>query len=153
MKLTRLTACFSILVLMLAISPSVFAQSSQTDSAQESPARADVEKLIEQSGANVSVAFRSLDNTGELFIQADDPFEDSIAMKIPVMIELYAQVQARELALSDPIPVHNGFHSVAEDATYDLDLDSDSLKNAARTMTLRELCQAMIVSNSDLAAN
>jgi len=114
-----------------------------------------VEKLIQQSGADVSVAFRSLDGTRELFIQADRQFEDATATKIPVMIELYAQVDARELRWSDPLQVHTSFRSIVDGSVYGLDsgTDRDILKNAGKTMTLRQLGDAMIMRDSDLAAN
>ncbi len=131
------------------------AQVSQTDPARVSSARADVEKLIQQSGADVSVAFRSLDGTRELFIQADKQFEDATAMKIPVMIELYAQVEARELRWTDPLQVHTSFRSIVDGSMYGLDpaAAGDIAKSAAKTMTLRQLCDAMIAGDSDLAAN
>ena len=131
------------------------ARDPQTNAAHESSARADVEKLIQQSGADVSVAFRSLDGTRELFIQADQQFEDAAAMKIPVMIELYAEAEARELRWSDPLPVHTTFRSVVDGSMYALNPggDRDVSKSVGKTMTLRQLCDAMISRNSDLAAN
>jgi beta-lactamase class A len=128
---------------------------SQRVATQESSARADVERLIGQSGAEVSVAYRSLDGARELFIQADSQFEDATAMKIPVMIELYAEVEARELRWSDSLPVHASFRSVVDGSLYNLDPVSDSslARSVGKTMTLRQLCDAMIARDSDLAAN
>lgn len=128
---------------------------SQAGPTHENPARADVEKLIRQSGADVSVAFRSLDGARELFIQADKPFEDATAMKIPVMIELYAEVEARELRWSDSLPVHANFRSIVDGSPYSLDPASDPglSRNVGKTMTLRQLCDAMITRDSDFAAN
>ncbi|HXJ16468.1 MAG TPA: serine hydrolase [Candidatus Polarisedimenticolia bacterium] len=130
----------------------VFAQGV---AAWESAARADVEKLIRQSGARASVAFRSLDGAHELFIEADEQFEDTTALKIPVMIELYAEAEARELRWSDSLDVHATFRSVVDGSPYSLDPVSDRGVSASRgkMMTLRQLCDAMIARDSDLAAN
>ena len=121
--------------------------------ARESSARAAVEKLIRQSGADVSLAFRSLDGAQELFIAADTPFEYPAAMKIPVMIELYARVDAHDLRWSDSLALHSTFRSVADGSPYRLDSVAPPDIAAARTMTLRQLCDVMMTRDSDLAAD
>lgn len=151
-------SALSILAALLAVLASGFvsaAQESATSATHESSARTDVEQLIQQSGADVSIAFRSLDGGQELLIGADRPFEDSLALKIPVMIELFAQADARQLRLTDAVRVHTIFRSAVDSSAYTVDRASgdDLAHGAARTMTLRQLCEAMITSNSDIAAN
>jgi beta-lactamase class A len=126
-----------------------------TTATHESSARPDVEALIAQSGGDVSVAFRSLDSGQELLIEADRPFQDSLAMKIPVMIELFAQAAEQQLKLSDAVVVRNLFRSVADSSPYTIERDTDdSLKNdTGKWMTLGQLCDAMIKTNSDIAAD
>jgi beta-lactamase class A len=138
-----------------ALPPASLAQDSQTGAPAESTARPAAEKLIQESGADVSVAFRTLDGTQELFIQADKQFEDPLALKIPVMIELYEEVAASELKWADPLPVHTTFRRFTDRTQYSVDSarDPDVSKNAGKTMTLRDLCDAMIKDDSDLAAN
>jgi beta-lactamase class A len=125
-----------ILALLIARSVQLQAQPSQESVPRESPARPEIEKLIKQSGADVSVAFRSLDGSQELFILADQPFEDPNALRIPVMVELYAQAEARTLKLTDTVP---------------------SLGSAGAAsgppVTLHDLCEEMILNNSDPATN
>ncbi len=124
---------------------------------QQSPARGDVEQLIKQSGADIAIAFRSLDGAQELFIQADKPYHAASTMKIPVMIELYAQAKAGDLKLSDAITVHNSFRSIADGSIYHLnpaeDSDEEVYKAIGSTMTLQDLCAHMITRSSNLAAN
>jgi beta-lactamase class A len=146
----------TVFVLALALSPCAPAQeqAAPTTATHESSARSDVEQLIQQSGGDVSLAFRSLDGGQELMIQADRPFEDSLSMKIPVLIEAFAQAQSQQIKMSDAIPVHTSFRSVADGSTYSIDPDSDDpLIHAAGTRTIRELCETMITTNSDVAAN
>ncbi|HXW61388.1 MAG TPA: serine hydrolase [Candidatus Acidoferrales bacterium] len=130
-------------------------QPSPTTATHESSARSDVEALIRQSGGDVSLAFRSLDGGQELFIQADRPFQDSLVMKIPVMIELFAQAEAQQVKMSDVVSVRNLFRSVVDSSAYTIDrADDDRLaSDTGKTMTLHGLCEMMITTNSDIAAN
>src|SRR6202042_2399595 len=63
----------------------------------ESPARAEVERLIRDSGADVAVVFRTLDGKQELMIEPDVAFHAASTMKIPVMIELFAEAHDGKL--------------------------------------------------------
>jgi len=57
--------------------------------------RAAIEQIIKDSGADVAVAFRTVDGPAgaparlELLIQPDVPFHAASTMKVPVMIELF----------------------------------------------------------------
>jgi beta-lactamase class A len=130
-------------------------QPSPTTGTHESSARPDVEALIQQSGGDVSLAFRSLDGGQELLIQADRPFQDSLVMKIPVMIELFGQAEEQQVKMSDAVPVRNLFRSVVDASAYTIDRAADDslASDTGKTMTLYELCEAMITTNSDIAAN
>ena len=48
-------------------------------------------QIIKPSGAEVAVAYRTLDGRTELFLDADKPFHAASTMKVPVMIELFRQ--------------------------------------------------------------
>jgi beta-lactamase class A len=123
-------------------------------------ARAEIERLIRESGAEVSVAAEPLDTNGpkfSLFLDADKSFHAASTMKIPVMIEFFAQAKAGKLRLDDRLTVKNVFHSLADGRTFQLDAASDSdadvYKAIGATMTLRELCEHMITRSSNLATN
>jgi beta-lactamase class A len=123
----------------------------------EPPVRADVARLIQASGADVAVAFRTLDGRDELLIQPDVEFHAASTMKVPVMIELYRQVRAGLLKLDTQIPVVNEFHSIVDGSPYKLDVGDDSdaevYKHVGGRMSYRTLCEAMITVSSNLAAN
>ena len=120
-------------------------------------ARKEVERVIRASGAEVAVAFRTLDGKSELFIQPELTFHAASTMKIAVMIELFRQARAGKLRLDDPLPVKNEFYSLVDASTYHLDpaddSDSEVYKFVGKTMALRQLCEAMITVSSNLAAN
>jgi beta-lactamase class A len=126
--------------------------------ATTSPARDQILQIIQQLHADVSVAFRSLDDTQELFIRADEPFPAAPAViQLPVMMELYAQAGAGEVNLSDTVVVHNGFHSLIDDSPFDLDPKNDPdrelYRQIGKSISLRDLCERMMAHNSSLAAD
>jgi beta-lactamase class A len=114
-------------------------------------------QIIESSGAEVAVAYRTLDGKTELFIDGDKPFHAASTMKVPVLIELFRQARNRQLSLDDTLRIRNEFHSIVDGSPYQLSEgdDSDSQVYAAlgKTMTLRQLCELMITVSSNFAAN
>ena len=116
-----------------------------------------VRGIIQASGAEVAVAFRTLDGSSELLIDADTTFHAASTMKVPVMIELYRQVQRAEIELDDSIRIQNDFKSIVDGSPYQLSVGDDSDRevyaNVGKTMTLRQLNEAMITVSSNFATN
>jgi beta-lactamase class A len=112
---------------------------------------------IQKSGADVGVAFRTLDGKAEWFSRADDVFHAASTMKVPVMIELFHQVKQGKLKLDDSLTVKNEFHSLADGSAYTLDPADDSeadlYKAVGQTRTLSQLCELMITVSSNFATN
>ena len=121
------------------------------------PLDSQLRAIIASSGAEVAVAYRTLDGKTELFIDADKPFHAASTMKVPVMIELFRQAGNRQLSLDDPLPIRNEFRSIVDGTPYQLSEgdDSDTLVYAAvgKSMPLRQLCDLMITVSSNFAAN
>jgi beta-lactamase class A len=119
--------------------------------------KARVQKLIDASGAEVAVAMRTLDGKDEVLVDPDKKFHAASTMKVPVMIELFRQAEAGTLTLDDPLPIRNEFHSIVDGSVYQLsvgdDSDAEVYRNAGKTMTLADLCEAMITVSSNFAAN
>jgi beta-lactamase class A len=124
-------------------------------------ARSRIDAAVAASGADVAVAWRPLDadesSSDRLLINAHTSFHAASTMKVPVMIELFRQAAAGRLRLDDTMPVINRFHSLADGSEYTLsvgdDSDAEMYRAVGQTMTLRGLCEAMITSSSNLAAN
>jgi beta-lactamase class A len=112
---------------------------------------------IQRSGADVGVAFRTLDGKAEWFSRADDVFHAASTMKVPVMIELFHQVKQGKLKLDDPVTIKNEFHSLVDGSIYTLDPADDSeadlYKAVGQTRTLGQLCELMITVSSNFATN
>ncbi len=132
-------------------------------SAEEARSRAAVEQIIRESGAEVAVAFRTLDAPGgspprlELLIQPDVEFHAASTMKVPVMIELFRQARAGLVRLDEPLTVTNEFASIVDGSPYTLsagdDSDAEIYKRIGQPMTLLQLCEPMITVSSNFAAN
>jgi beta-lactamase class A len=118
---------------------------------------ANIEQRIRQSGADVAIAFRTLDGHIAYSFHEEESFHAASTMKIPVMIELFRQERQGKLGLDDSLLVKNEFHSLADGSVYTLDPADDSetdlYKAAGQTRTLRQLCEQMITASSNLATN
>ena len=116
-----------------------------------------VRAVIASSGAEVAVAFRTLDGRSELLIDPDKLFHAASTMKVPVMIELFQQARAGTLSLDDGLHIRNEFKSIVDGSTYTLsegdDSDRDIYAAVGKTLTLRQLCDAMITVSSNFETN
>jgi beta-lactamase class A len=118
---------------------------------------AEIQALIRTSGADVAVAFRTLDGRDELFIQPDVEYHAASTMKVPVLIELFRQARAGMVALDDQVGVVNEFHSIVDGSPFSLDTGDDSdaevYKHIGARMSYRDLAEAMITVSSNFATN
>jgi beta-lactamase class A len=116
-----------------------------------------IESLIQKSGADVAVAFRTLDGTQQWLLHADETFHAASTMKVAVLIELYHQVQEGRITLTDTLKVKNEFRSLVDGSPYALDPADDSefdlYKAVGDTRTLEQLSELMITVSSNLATN
>jgi beta-lactamase class A len=123
-----------------------------------SPAlRTQIQTSIASSGADVAVAMRTLDGRTEVLIDPDGTFHAASTMKVPVMIELFRRAEAGDLSLDEQLPITNTFHSIVDGSVFQLSVSDDSdgvvYKAIGQTLSLRQLCEAMITVSSNFAAN
>jgi beta-lactamase class A len=148
--------CRTALVALVFASTGVLAAVAADDRAEA--VRARIEARVKQDNAEAGVAFRTLDGRDEVLLVADTPFHAASTMKVPVLVELYRQVDAGRLSMDDPLPVVNRFASIVDGSPYTLDPADDSDKGAlyksvGSQMPVRELAEAMITVSSNLATN
>ena len=124
---------------------------------QPSTLDAEVRAIIAGSGAEVAVAFRTVDGRDELLIDPDKVFHAASTMKVPVMIELFRQAGKGALSLDEKLPIRNRFKSIVDGSPYKLSEGDDSDKEiyaaVGKSLTLRQLCEAMITVSSNFATN
>ena len=125
--------------------------------ARRAPLEAALRALILESGAEVAIAFRTLDARSQVLIDPDKPFHAASTMKVPVMIELFRQARAGTVALDEPLAVRNEFRSIVDGSPYKLSDGDDSDKAiyaaVGKTLTLEQLNEAMITVSSNFATN
>jgi len=147
---------------MLTLGPATLAVRQAPIAVSEAEAR--MRQAIEKSGAEVAVYWRPLSNatvdsagSRVIAINARTRFHAASTMKVPIMVELYRQANARRLALDDTIPVTNTFTSIVDGSAYTLsaseDSDGEIYKAIGKPLSYRTLNEAMITVSSNLAAN
>ena len=121
--------------------------------------RAEIDRVVALSGADVSVVYRPVSGaaSGEILINPDVVYHAASTMKVPVMIELFRQVDAKKIRLDDAVPVSNIFHSIVDGSEFTLtsseEADGPAFLAIGKTMTYRQLCEQMITISSNLATN
>ena len=108
-------------------------------------------------GARVGVVLHDLRDRFHLGIAPELSFHAASTMKVPVMIELFRQVDAGHLTLDQSLLVVNSFGSIVDGSNFTLDAgdDSDSSLYAmvGQRVAVRELIERMITRSSNLATN
>lgn len=116
-----------------------------------------VRALIRDAGGDVAVAYHDLANGEELLVQADATFHAASTMKVPVLMELYREVEEKTISLDDRIAVKTEFTSIVDGTPFALKVEDDSetglYHRLGERMTVRELARLMITESSNVATN
>ena len=114
-------------------------------------------RIAQVSGATVGVAFHDLARGDTLYLGADERFHAASTMKVPVMIELFRQVDRHQLSLTQRLELTNDFKSIVDGSSYALNArdDSDSLVYGwvGSRVSVHDLLEHMITRSSNLATN
>ena len=116
------------------------------------------ERVQQVPGAEVGIAFHRLGSPADtLYIDADKSIHAASTMKVPVMIELFRQVDSHGLSLDQKILLANQFGSIVDGSLYSLssgdDSDSTVYKLVGQRVSVRDLMHHMITRSSNLATN
>lgn len=114
-------------------------------------------RIAQVPGAKVGVYYRDLDRGDSLLVGAGIRLHAASTMKIPVMIQVFRDVDGGSLSLDDSLPVSPTFQSIVDGSPYDVDKadDSDSTLYAriGAKASVRDLLELMITISSNLATN
>ncbi|UCC25961.1 MAG: serine hydrolase [Gemmatimonadales bacterium] len=120
-------------------------------------AAAEVRSMVEQSGAEVGLVYRSLDGSDSLLVNPDLRMHAASTMKVPVMLRLYMDETAGVLDLDDPVEIRTTFRSIVDGSSFELtpssDSDSTLYGRVGEGVSRRELIDRMITWSSNLATN
>ena len=116
------------------------------------------ERVQQVPGAEVGIAFHRIGSPSDtMYIDADESIHAASTMKVPVMIELFRQVDSRGLSLDQKILLVNQFGSIVDGSLYSLnsgdDSDSAVYKLVGQRVSVRDLMYHMITRSSNLATN
>ncbi|MEJ2236741.1 MAG: class A beta-lactamase-related serine hydrolase [Gemmatimonadales bacterium] len=113
-------------------------------------------RISESDAETIGLYFYDFDNGDSVAIGAETLLHAASMMKVPVMIQLFRDVDSRKLSLEDSVTITNTFHSIVDSSTYELsdsdDSDSTLYGKLGEKATLGELVELMITVSSNLAA-
>jgi beta-lactamase class A len=143
--------------LMTAVSTPPAAGTVPAAASIDSKVIAAIQDRVAKSGADVGIAFETLDGRLIWSSRGDDVFHAASTMKIPVMIELFHQVREGKVKFTDSLPIKNEFHSLVDGSVFALkpsdDSETDLYKSVGQTRTLDQLCDLMVTVSSNFATN
>lgn len=116
-----------------------------------------IEGEIAASQGEVAVYYRDLGSSDSLLLGADLRMHAASTMKVPVMIQLFADAHEGLLRLEDSLPVKTSFSSIVDGSPYELrredDSDTSLYDAVGQKVSLRHLTELMITVSSNLATN
>lgn len=119
--------------------------------------RTRLEARIAASGATVGLYYRDLASQDSLVIGADQRFDAASTVKVPVMVQVFREIDAGRLRYNQRVDVVNSFRSIADSSTFSLsmagDSDSSLYRRVGQQVELRDLVDLMIRVSSNLATN
>lgn len=114
-------------------------------------------ELMSKTEGDFGLAFKNLDNSDTIFINAHEYFHAASTMKTPVMLEIFNQEKQGKFKISDSIIVQNEFESIVDKSRYSLSIDDDSddilYRKIGQNMTIHDLTYEMMTKSSNLATN
>jgi beta-lactamase class A len=131
---------------LLAIAPQ---QDSTLDKIQE--------RIRQEPGAQVGLAYVDLASGDTLFINPDTSFHAASTMKVPVMVELFRRGSSGSFTMNQRLMIVNQFASIVDGSPYSLDVNSDSDSTLYRRIgdrvSIDTLLRLMITRSSNFATN
>lgn len=120
--------------------------------------RDEIGSIARDAGAEqVGVAFHDYESGRSWEYDGDRWFHAASTIKVPVLVGVFAAVEARDLTIESRVHVRNQFHSVVDDAPYRIESSRDANPEVhatiGKTMRISELAHHMIVTSSNLATN
>jgi beta-lactamase class A len=133
---------------------------TQTLLAQDAAARLRqrmLDRIQEVPGATVGVVLRDVGGGAAVYINPDSVFHAASTMKVPVMIEYFRRLDAKQLTKDQTLALDTVFKSIVDGSPYALnagvDSDSSVFSRVGQQVPLRWLVERMIVRSSNLATN
>jgi beta-lactamase class A len=115
------------------------------------------ERIRQEPGAQVGLAYMDLASRDTLFLNPDSSFHAASTMKVPVMIELFRRSASGSFRMDQGLMLVNQFASIVDGSAYALDPNSDSdstlYHRLGQRIPVDTLLRLMITRSSNLATN
>jgi beta-lactamase class A len=120
--------------------------------------RGQITQIAEAAGASaVAIAFFDFQHKNEWGYNAERWFHAASTIKVPVLLGVFAAIEAGGLTEFSRVHVRNRFYSIVDRSPFRIDGSRDSTPEVhdaiGKTMQVRELARHMIVTSSNLATN
>jgi beta-lactamase class A len=148
MKIKRIIPIFAVMYILMYAPSFVVAEDALVAKISE--------RLKEFGAESAGVYFEGFDH--RMFTHhPDDIYHAASTMKVPVMMEVFRQVERGKLKLEQGVKVENRFASIIDGSPFSLTQEDDSDKEIyakiGQTLPLQELVQRMINRSSNLSTN
>ena len=144
-------------LLLFLIGILVFQTECHSQSTELGNVKQQIQKIIDTAKGNFAVAFKDLKTGESISINGSEIFHAASTMKVPVMMEVFLQVNQGKFRLTDSILIKNEFKSIVDGSKYSLDSSNDSdpelYKYIGSKQPLFSLLERMIDMSSNLATN
>jgi beta-lactamase class A len=114
-------------------------------------------RIAESDAEVVGVYFKDLVSGDSLLMAADVRVHAASMMKVPVMIQLFRDHEARLSSLDDSLTITRTFQSIVDGSPYELDAPDDSdttlYRRVGEQESVRRLTELMVTVSSNLATN
>ncbi|MEX0912649.1 MAG: serine hydrolase [Gemmatimonadota bacterium] len=129
-----------------------------TDENDDQRLAADIDAIAEAAGADlVAVEFHDYETEHAFSHKGDEWFHAASTIKVPVLVGVYAAIDAGVLRRDSRVHVRNRFLSAADGRAYRLESARDAgaslHQQIGKTMRVEDLARQMIVTSSNLATN
>jgi beta-lactamase class A len=115
------------------------------------------ERIRQEPGAQVGLAYIDLASRDTLFLNPDSSFHAASTMKVPVMIELFRRSVSGSFRMDQGLMLVNQFASIVDGSGYALDPTSDSdstlYHRIGQRIPVDTLLRLMITRSSNFATN
>ncbi|MGI8401524.1 MAG: serine hydrolase [Gemmatimonadaceae bacterium] len=115
------------------------------------------DRIRQEPGAQVGLAYIDLASGDTLFLNPDTSFHAASTMKVPVMIELFRRSAAGSFRMDQGLMLVNQFASIVDGSPYALDPGSDSDSSLylrlGQRIPVDTLLRLMITRSSNFATN
>ena len=115
--------------------------------------RSEIERLEKKHGCRIGVSFRDDEIPFEFGYRGNELFHAASTMKVPVMIEVFHNVEQGRMKLDDTVLLNPICQSMIDNSDFECDAEKYLTARLGQQETILKLTEQMIVVSDNLATN